>query len=229
MDQPAESFALWESYYPLMNQWGLALGESTTSGKEVLGNAEAKHLDPKTNDTKEGQALFTISGLMALALEQCRSAVCAIKTMGTYAQEYGFAGEEYASPEGVTVVDPTQAWVFEIHGDGSGKGAIWVAQKVPEGHVAIIPNSAIIKEVNTSRPDEFIWSDNLHEVAQKFGFWNASSGRLLNWQEDLMMPHEMPRYSTLRTWRLFSKLAPSAKVKGRLMCIPCITYLVTSC
>lgn len=41
-----------------------------------------------------GTALFTIAPLMAVAMERCETARCAIKKIGTLAEEYGFAGEE---------------------------------------------------------------------------------------------------------------------------------------
>lgn len=204
--EAGETFALWESSYPLMNEFGVAIGESTTSGKEALANQARGYPDPASNGTADGRALFCIAQLMALALERCKDAVCAIRTMGQAAQEHGFYGEEYGSPEAATVIDPTQAWIFEVHGDGAN-GAVWVAQRVPEGHVAVVSNTMVVKEVLDS-PD-FLYSDNLHAVAEQHGLWSPAVGRPLNWQLDIGKPIALPRYSSLRTWRVFSRVAPS--------------------
>ena len=39
--------------------------------------------------------------------------------------------------EALTVVDKNEAWVFHVMGDDTGASAIWVAQRVPEGHVSM--------------------------------------------------------------------------------------------
>ena len=39
--------------------------------------------------------------------------------------------------EALTVVDKNEAWVFHVMGDDTGASAIWVAQRVPPGHVSL--------------------------------------------------------------------------------------------
>ena len=78
------TYALWENYYPLMNEFGLGYGESTTEGKKLLAKEVMNHLDPATNFTKNGTAMFTISQLMQIGAERCKTAVCAITTIGKY-------------------------------------------------------------------------------------------------------------------------------------------------
>ena len=75
---------------------------------------------------------------MTAAMERCGTARCAIATMGSLAEEYGFTGETRGASETVTIIDKQDAWVFEISGDGSGKGALWVAKRVPDGKVVVI-------------------------------------------------------------------------------------------
>ena len=38
--------------------------------------------------------------------------------------------------EALTVVDKHEAWVFHVMGDDTGTSAIWVAKRVPYGHVS---------------------------------------------------------------------------------------------
>lgn len=46
-------------------------------------------------------------------------------------------GIRYGSAEGITIIDDTEAWVFEIQGDGK-KGAFWVAQRVSALHYEVV-------------------------------------------------------------------------------------------
>ena len=40
-------------------------------------------------------------------------------------------------------------------------GAIWAAQRVPDDHIAIVPNWSIIKEIDLNNPDYFLASSIL--------------------------------------------------------------------
>lgn len=206
-----ETYALWENFYPLMNEFGLGFGESTTEGKPILANAMKGQPDPK-DPTRNGTAIFTISPLMSIAMERCKTARCAVEVMGTTAQKHGgFTGEEYATAEAVTIVDAEgEAWVFEIVGDGNyeNPGALWVAQRVPDDHVAIVANNMIIREVKLNDPDNFIYSDNLIARTKELGIFKGSDS-VFNWAESVGITIPLPQYSAMRAWRIYSQLAPS--------------------
>lgn len=86
-------------------------------------------------------------------------------------------------------------WVLELFSvgkgwkAGSGKpGVIWAAQRVPDDHVAIIPNWSIIKEIDLSKPDYFKASANYMQVAIDSGWYAPESGQPFIWQ-DILCPH----------------------------------------
>ena len=58
---------------------------------------------------------------------------------------------------------------------------MWVAQRVPDDHVAVIANSYIIRHVIPDS-DDFMYSDNLWEVAMRLGFWNEKEDKLLDFK-----------------------------------------------
>jgi dipeptidase len=210
IDEAEETFGLWESFYPLINDKGLAFGESTTEGKKILANAMVGHPDPK-DLSRNGTAIYTISPLMAIAMERCATARCAIEVMGRTAQEGGFTGEEYATAEAVTIADAQgEAWVFEIVGDGvyEKPGALWVAQRVPDDHVAIVANNMIITEVDLEDTENFMYSDNLVSRTKELGLYRGD-GNIFYWAESVGEQIPLPQYSAMRTWRIFSQLAPS--------------------
>lgn len=210
IDEPERTYGLWESFYPLMNDQGLSFGESTTEGKHILANAMVGHPDPK-DPSRNGTAVYTISPLMAIAMERCASARCAIETMGQVAQEGGFTGEEYATAEAVTIVDAAgEAWVFEIVGDGNyeNPGALWVAQRVPDDHAVIVANNMVINEVKLDDDENFMYSANLISRTKELGIYKGS-GNTFYWSESVGEQIPLPQYSAMRTWRIFSQLAPS--------------------
>ena len=83
---------------------------------------------------------------LSVALERSKSAREAIQIMGDLATELGFYAaatgptvsvqeSQGEGGEGLTVIDKHEAWVFHVSGDDTGTSAVWVAQRVPDGHV----------------------------------------------------------------------------------------------
>lgn len=210
--------ALYESSYPLMNEHGLAFGESTTEAKTILANAQVGHKDPRTNNTLNGTALFTISQLMQVALERCASARCAIETMGNLSEIYGFAGEEFGTSEMVSIVDKNEAWIFEITGAGPFKavgdlGSLWVAQRVPDDHIAVVANYMIIKQIDPEDEENFMVSSHLFPRLKELGLYDGPVSDF-NWQEVMGGTlQNLEMYDLLRRWRVYSRVAPSLNMK----------------
>lgn len=216
--------ALWEASYGLMNEHGLGMGESTCPaflfGKSVADG---------------GSDLFSIGNLMVIAMERCKTARCAIQTMGDLGSKYGFFGEDpgiAGGGEAVTIVDKTgEAWVFHISGgvpstEGNTswmgqRGALWVAQRVPDGHVAVIANSNIIRQIDVNDAANFMFHPGLLELVQEAGLWDGKGA--FDWQRALQPDlgtfsyfpglAPIPMYSTLRMWGVYRQSSPSANLK----------------
>eukprot|EP00930_Biecheleria_cincta_P027637 TRINITY_DN19381_c0_g1_i1.p1 TRINITY_DN19381_c0_g1~~TRINITY_DN19381_c0_g1_i1.p1 ORF type:complete len:465 (+),score=64.08 TRINITY_DN19381_c0_g1_i1:97-1491(+) len=223
--QVPHTYALWEASYGLMNEHGLGMGESTCPaflyGKSVADG---------------GSDLFSIGSLMAIAMERCKTARCAIQTMGDLGSQYGFYGEDpgiAGGGEAVTIVDKTgEAWVFHISGGvpNAGRnsswmgqrGALWVAQRVPDGHVAVIANSNIIRQVDVNDAENFMFHPGLLELVQEAGLWDGNG--IFDWQLALQPDlgtfsyfpglAPIPMYSTLRMWGVYRQSSPSANLKA---------------
>ena len=102
-------------------------------------------------------------------MERCKTARCAVQLMGDLAVEYGFYGAvwkgdpftvEGEAGEAMTVTDKTESWMFHIIGDDTGKSAVWLAQRVPEGHVTVVANGFVIKEVRKGQKPKQHGDDN---------------------------------------------------------------------
>ena len=210
--QVSHTYGYIEGLYGIMNEWQVAIGESTCASKLY-----AAPIGP----TGGGTALLEASELSQIALERAKTAKEAIHVMGSLAEKYGFYsadwtidkyGPAHAMGEGgeaLTVSDTTEAWVFHIIPDDTKSSAVWIAQRVPDGHVAVLANQFIIKEVIPGHPD-FMYSANLYDVAKRMGWWDDSKGRL-NFLETFAPPRYHPNYSNMRVWRIFSLVNPSAK------------------
>ena len=203
--QVAETYTYFHSGYSHMNEHQLAIAESTMSQKKELQVS-----------IETGKQIITIEQAQAFALQRCKTAREAIELITSLVDQYGFQTSCGPESEALCIADPNEAWVLEVFSVGpdwdpeSGEaGAIWAAQRVPDDHIAIVPNWSIIKEIDLSKPDEFMASDNYQQVAIDHGWWNPESGKPFIWQE---VYSPIPReWAVSRFWLFFSKYAPNLK------------------
>lgn len=153
-----------------------------------------------------------------IALERTTTARQAIQMMGDLATSLGFysdwgGGVDDSLGEGgeaLTVIDKHEAWVFHVLADDTGTSAVWVAQRVPDDHIAAVANQFVIREIDPHSED-FMYSSNIWDVAERQGFWKKSDGKL-----DFLKTYAPMRahsiYSTRRVWRVFTLAAPNANI-----------------
>ncbi len=121
-----------------MNQWGLAIAETTYGGREELV------------DTTGG---IDYGSLIYLTLQRAKNAREAIKTIAEFVDTYGY----YSSGESFSIIDENEVWIMELIGKGAPvynkkgkidkrwtKGAVWVAKRVPDGYISGHANHARI-------------------------------------------------------------------------------------
>lgn len=66
----------------------------------------------------------------------------------------------------------------------------------------------VIREVDPDS-DDFMFSENLWEVAARNNLWSYSSGKKLNFLKTFGVARYHSSYATRRVWRIFSLVAPS--------------------
>lgn len=77
--------------------------------------------------------------------------------------EYGY----YSSGESFSIGDKNEVWVLEMVAKGDfEKGSLWVAKKVPEGHITGHANQARITKIEKNSSD-FLYADDIITFAQK--------------------------------------------------------------
>jgi dipeptidase len=135
----------------------VTIGESTCPAKLVAAPA---------GPTGGGKALLEASELSQIGLERGKTAREVIQIMGELAVKYGFYSSEWdgsseeaiessrgEAGEALSVADPDEAWMFHILPDDTGTSAIWVAQRLPDDHIAVVSNQFIIRDVIRDNPD----------------------------------------------------------------------------
>jgi dipeptidase len=162
---------------------------------------------------------------MVFALQRCKTSREAVKLITSLVEKYGFLPSCGPESEALCIADPNEAWVLEVFSVGKGwtpesgkSGALWAAQRVPDDHVTMIPNWSIIKEIDLSKPDEFMASKNYMQVAVDHGWYDPKSGKPFIWQ-DVYSP--VPReWAVSRFWLFYSTVAPSGKWPNKKLTNP---------
>jgi dipeptidase len=179
--------------WPCMNERQLAVGESTFGGRKNL---------------QSQRGLIHCIALVQLMLERCATVREAIHLADELTKAYGYIDEG----ECLTIADTKEVWHFEIVGPGAGNvGAVWAARRVPDGHVSVNANASRIRQIDLSRPDEFMASENVFRVARDSSWWKPENGPFeFCYAYD---PKGRGSFaSRRREWRVFSLMAPSLKL-----------------
>ena len=138
-----------------MNEHGLAIAESTWGGREELA----------------GTGIIDYGSLIYVTLQRAKTAREAIKVMTNLVKDYGYA----SSGESFSIADPDEAWVMELIGKGKAdKGAVWVARRVPDGHISGHANHPRIHKFPLKdKTGETIYSPDVIKFARSQGYFNG--------------------------------------------------------
>lgn len=205
IDQPPHTYGYLHGMFGYMNDNQVAIGESTVGCRKKMENETPT---PK----------FDITMLTLIAMERAKTAREAIKIMGDLAVEHGYGSTD--SGEMLAVSDPNEIWIFEVlpvgplWAPGTGPGAVWCAQRVPDDHVSVCPNESRIGEINLKNKDYFMASENVISLAVKKGWYDPKSKKPFNWKK-AYNPTDVSTVNTagsrVRLWRFFDLVAPSKK------------------
>lgn len=147
-----------------LNEHGLCIASNSCSSREDK---------PEITDGGIGY------NLRQLLAERAVNAKEAVLLAGRMIEKFGYTG----SGRTYCLADPDEAWVIAVV-----NGKHWVAQRIPDDEVMVIPNNFTIREVNLSDRENFLSCPDLIDYAIKrgwykpetdgpFNFRNAYSGR----------------------------------------------------
>lgn len=161
--QVFHTYAYLNTAYPCLNERQLAIGETTFGGPDTLRNPNG---------------MFLIEELERVALMRCDNARDAIRLIGTLVRMYGYGD----GGECITIADRKEVWQMEILGAGRDViGGVWAAQRIPDDHVAVSCNIPHIGKLQRGNSEYFICSDNIEDVARKYGLWDGK-GDFVFWK-----------------------------------------------
>ena len=171
-----------------MNEHQLTIGETTWGGRAEL-------------ETGEG---IDYGSLIYIALERCKTAREAIKCMTDLVAEYGYA----SSGETFSIADPNEVWLMELIGKGKvEKGAVWVAQRIPDDCIAAHANQARFTTINFKDKENWMWSKDVVTFARNQGYFEGKD-KDFNFQE-AYAPYDFSGLYVCeaRVWSFFRKFS----------------------
>ncbi len=155
-----------------MNEWQVAIGETTYGGRKELSDTNA---------------IIDYGSLIYITLQRAKTAREAIKIFGELTEEYGY----YSSGESFSISDANEVWILEMIGKGSvvltakekekykgkslpyNKGALWVAIRIPDGYISGHANQARITTFPLNDPANCIYSKDVISYAKSKGYFNG--------------------------------------------------------
>jgi len=184
----------------LMNEYQVAIGETTFGGREEL-------MDPK--------AVVDYGSLMNLALQRGRTAREALQVMTSLVEEYGYA----SSGESFSISDPNEVWILEMISKGPDrKGAVWVARMVPDGYVCGHANQARIHQFPLQKGTNFsdkkqttFHSADVISFARDKGYFKGADGEFSFAAAYCPPDFGGRRFCDARVWQFFRRITPGSK------------------
>ncbi len=188
--QPAHTYSVIGN----MNEFQLAIGETTYGGREELA--------------KQPGAIMDYGSLIYVALQRAKTAREAIVVMADLVEKYGYA----SSGESFSVSDPNEVWIFEMIGKGeSEKGAVWVAQRIPDGYISGHANQARITTFPMNDEANCLFSKDVISFAREKG-WFSGKNKDFSFS-DVYAPVDFSgaRFSDARVFAGFNKVFSGMK------------------
>jgi len=177
-----------------MNEFQVAIGETTYGGREELG--------------KQSGAIMDYGSLIYVALQRAKTAREAIEVMADLVEKFGYA----SSGESFSISDPNEVWIFEMIGKGEGeKGAVWVAQRIPDGYISGHANQARITTFPMNDEANCLFAKDVISFAREKGWFDGKNTEFSF--SDIYAPVDFSgaRFSDARVFAGFNKVYSGMK------------------
>lgn len=174
-----------------MNEHQVVLGETTFTGREEL---------------QDTTAVIDYGSLMYIVLQRARSARQAIHIMDQLVSEYGY----YSTGESLSIGDANEVWIMEIIGKGPGnKGAVWVAQRVPDGYISAHANQSRTTTFPLHDTVNCLYSKDIISFARQKGYFSGKDEDFDFTVAYAPLNFESLRFCESRVWSVFRRVNSS--------------------
>jgi dipeptidase len=174
-----------------MNEHQLSIGETTYGGREELVDTTG---------------LIDYGSLIYIALQRAKTAREAIKVMTDLVAEYGY----YSSGESFSIADPNEVWIMEMIGKGPrNKGAVWVAQRIPDDCVSGHANQARITTFPFDDKNNCLYAEDVILFAREKGYFKGRNSEFSFSDVYAPLDYSALRICEARVWSFFRQVDPS--------------------
>lgn len=164
-----------------LNEWGVAITSNASRSKVVNGAGRIEH------------------NLRRIVIERAHSAREAVKIAGSLVEKYGYA----SSGRVYTIADPNEAWVLEV-----ANGKHWIARRVPNNEVVIIPNYYVIDNFDKADTANYLSSPEIIQYAIDNGWYDPNSNKPFNFRRAYCRPDKLDGiHNIARKWVALNSLS----------------------
>ena len=194
MPQPENTHQYLHGNYSIINDHGVAMGESTCWFTPQ--DEHTQKLDELFNQNNNG--IIDCYQVQHIALERAETAREAVQIIAQQVEEYGWN----TSAECINICDGNEVWIMEVYGLD-----LWCAVRIPDDAFFVAANRCRINEIDFNDPENYMWAENLVSFAEENGLYNAETDGDFR-PADIYCPYSDP-YCNRREWRALSLVAPS--------------------
>ncbi|MCB9218147.1 MAG: C69 family dipeptidase [Ignavibacteriales bacterium] len=147
---------------------GMKVADSFVNEKGVVVTSNGCPSREENPDSTDGGILYWLRRLVA---ERANSSKEAVKIAGNLINKYGYV----SSGRTYTFADRNEAWIFS-----AVYGKHWIAQRVPDNEVVVIPNYYTIGEIDLLDTLNFLGSEDIIDHAIKNNWYNPEDRKDFN-------------------------------------------------
>ncbi len=165
-----------------LNEWGVAiLSDACPTREDGYETLVAR------GEIRQGGIGHMLRRLVA---ERARTAPEGVRLAGRLVERFGYvhSGRTYV------IADPREAWLLAVV-----CGRRWVARRVPDDKVVLLPNVHIIGEVDLRDTDNFLASPDLVDYAVRCGWFDPDRGQPFNFRK--VYRRDRRDLPDMRRWR----------------------------
>ncbi len=142
--------------------------------------------------------------LRRLIAERALSARTGVELAGYLVEKWGYNG----SGRTYTIADKNEAWIFAVV-----RGKNWIARRVPDNHVAFVPNYYTITEIDTSDTENCLHSKDLIKYATRRGWYNQATDGEFNFARVYSDERNLKNMSNIGRMWIATKLLSGREYK----------------